>query len=109
MKEKTSKTKPWLENPMKGELKFKTGAGTEVVICPEKNHAGNLKDIDVIRLDLKNAKGDARQFWMTPDEALDISGALSSAVGFWLNFKYRPYMKKFNVRRNKLTKGLRKE
>lgn len=96
--------KDWYVKPLKGELKINNG-GTKIIICPDKKHAGKLKDIDVIYLELENAKGEVRHFWGTPDEMAEIASSLSMAVSAWLNFKFEPYMKKFNKRRNELSKN----
>ena len=88
---------------MKGELHTDCGS-IAVFICPEKDNAKELKDIDVILVKLTNARKQEMKFHCTPDEALEISSVLSSSVGAWLNFKYAPYQKKFNKRRNQLNK-----
>lgn len=93
--------KNYYKKSVSGELKWQ-GGGVTVIINPEKKHAGKLKDIDVIKLILENAKHEVRGFWMTPDEALEIAAGLSASVSFWLNMKFQPYMNKFNKRRNEL-------
>lgn len=101
---KKSKAGSWPEDPMRDELKIGIpGSGCVATIYPKKNHAGSLKEIDVIHLELENGKGQSREFWMTPDEALEISGVLSHAVMAFLNFKFEPYQKIFNTKRNELT------
>ena len=97
---------------MNEEIKIGLSPGDDFIVAkvfPEdwsdNSKAGKIrKSIDIIKLEFNTAEG-FREFYATPDEALQIAQILNTAVSVWLSHGSSWYKKEFEDKKVKLTRS----
>ncbi len=100
-----NKQKITISNREDGQIRVIIFPDKEIKSRKNNNEQKITNEIDIIELNLTDIDGNIMPLRMTPDEALEISGLLCSAVSFYMKEFNKEYKELFTNKIKRLEKN----